>query len=142
MPSDLPEIGSLRFFTDRNLGARIVPNMLRSAGWNVVTMNELYGPQVGQEVKDEEWIADITSRGFIALCADAAIARVPLQAQAIHHHGAQVFALARANAQLRGADQGTIFLQHQRKIQQFAKRGGPYACSLGRTTFREMSLDF
>lgn len=105
MPSDPPELATLRFFTDRNLGARTVPNMLRSAGWNVVTMNDFYGAQAGEDVPDHEWIADITARGFIALCADAAIARVPLQAHAIQTNGAQVFALARANAQLRGADQ-------------------------------------
>ena len=140
MPAERPAIGSLRFFTDRNLGSRTVPNLLRAAGWNVVTMNEFYGPQSGESVDDVVWVREATERGFILLCADAAMAAVPLEARTIKMCSARVFAISRKNAQLRGTEQGVLFLRHQSQITQLALREGPYSFAVTRSGLREQKL--
>jgi hypothetical protein len=48
----------LRFFLDRGLGARIVPQALRRAGWTLETMDERYGKAVSQEIRDTQWIEE------------------------------------------------------------------------------------
>lgn len=140
MPVELPPIGELQFFTDRNLGARTVPNRLRDAGWNIVTMNEMYGAQAGEHVKDPDWIKAGTERGFILLCADASMAAVPIEARTIRMCSARVFALARRNAQLGASEQGDLFLQNEMKIRQLALREGPYSFAVGRSGLCEQSL--
>jgi hypothetical protein len=45
-----------RFFIDRGVGSRIVPEGLRAAGWIVVTMDERYGMAKSQLVDDPIWI--------------------------------------------------------------------------------------
>jgi hypothetical protein len=66
-----------RFFLDRGLGGRIVPEALRSAGWSCVTMNERYGARAGESLADVEWIADASERGEVSLCKDKQIAWNP-----------------------------------------------------------------
>ncbi|HVF06896.1 MAG TPA: hypothetical protein VNA20_18810 [Frankiaceae bacterium] len=39
-----------RFFTDRSLGSRVVPDALRAAGLEVQTMRERYGERRAQEI--------------------------------------------------------------------------------------------
>jgi hypothetical protein len=142
MPADVPPVSELRFFTDRNLGARTLPGILRAAGWNIVTMNEMYGAQDGMSVDDVDWIADATARGFILLCADAAMASVPREARTIHMHSARVFAIARQNAQLRATEQASLFLFSELKIRQLAMREGPFSFAVSRSGLREQKLLF
>jgi hypothetical protein len=42
----------LRFFLDRGLGSRIVPEILRDAGWTLETMDERYGKTESQKIQD------------------------------------------------------------------------------------------
>jgi hypothetical protein len=65
----------LRFFLDRGLGSRIVPDALRQAGWTLETMDERYGKTPSQEVKDTQWIEEATLTGDVLLCKDLAVAQ-------------------------------------------------------------------
>lgn len=63
-------VSGLRFFLDRGLGSRIVPEALRDAGWALETMDERYGKTRSQEIKDTQWIEEATLAGGILLCKD------------------------------------------------------------------------
>ena len=80
----------LRFFLDRGLGSRIVPQTLRDAGWALETMDERYGKDGSQHVQDTQWIEEATLAGDDLLGKDLAIARNPLEAQVIYMSSARV----------------------------------------------------
>ena len=73
MSPDAPE--PPRFLTDRNLGARVVPNLLRAAGFDVTTLQERYGIARAERVSDEEWLADAGHDNLIVLMKDKRIRR-------------------------------------------------------------------
>ncbi len=73
----------VRFFLDRGLGSRIVPEALRQAGWVLETMDERYGKDESQNIPDTQWIEEATLAGDVLLCKDVAIAHNPLEAQVI-----------------------------------------------------------
>ena len=58
-------------------------------------MSDLYPDGADQRVGDDEWIADVADRGWIALTKDAAIARV--HRRALERSTLRLFALDRAN---------------------------------------------
>jgi hypothetical protein len=119
----------LRFFLDRGLGARLVPDALRAAGWVLETMDERYGPAESQRIEDRQWIEEATLNGDILLCKDLALAVNPLEAQAVYMAGAKVFALS--NAQLSGPTMIDWFLSSEAKIVTAAHRvAGPYVMAI------------
>lgn len=87
----------LRFFVDRGVGSRTVPDGLRAAGWQVVTMDERYGMQESQSVDDPVWIGDATARGEILITKDRNVAKRPFEAEAIVTSGARVLVIANGN---------------------------------------------
>lgn len=91
-----------RFFVDRGVGSRIVPDGLRAAGWIVTTMDERYGAARSQSVADEEWIRDAASAGEVIITKDRAVARRPSEAEVIYYTDARV--LVSADTQLTGTD--------------------------------------
>lgn len=85
---------ALPLFLDRGLGSRLVPEGLRTAGWAVTTMDERYGTDASQSVKDEDWIQDAASRGELLVCKDRNVAKRRLEAQAIYYSSARVLVIA------------------------------------------------
>jgi hypothetical protein len=65
----------LVFFVDRGLGRRLVPEVFRTAGFEVVLMADLYPCGADQAVADDDWIADVDERGWVALTKDLNIIR-------------------------------------------------------------------
>jgi PIN like domain len=114
-----------RFFTDRGLGSRILPEKLREAGWQITTMDERYGVIASQDLDDPDWIRDATGMGEILLCKDLEIARNPLEAEAISMSGARVFALANAKITM---DQGAAWYlaNEERIVRMLLHRDGPF----------------
>ena len=51
---------AIRFFADRSLGSQVVPQALRAAGWLVETMDERYGAESSQLIRDVQWIEEAT----------------------------------------------------------------------------------
>jgi hypothetical protein len=43
-----------RFFLDRSLGRRAVPEALRADGWDLITLAEHYGMPADEQVADTE----------------------------------------------------------------------------------------
>lgn len=119
----------VRFFTDRSLGDHVVPEALRAAGWVVVSMRERYGNLTAQSLADIDWITDATAEGEVLLTGDKAIAKRPLEAQAVVESGARVFALG--SSQLTGPQKAQRFIDQQPVIARRAQgRPGPYVVSV------------
>ena len=70
------------FFTDRDLG-RHFPELLRSAGLNV----ERHVDHFSDSAPDEEWIAAVAERGWIAITHDKRISRRPNEREAVFRAG-------------------------------------------------------
>jgi hypothetical protein len=51
-----------RFFLDRSLGRKAVPEALRAGGWNIVTLAEHYGTPADERVADVDWIQESARR--------------------------------------------------------------------------------
>lgn len=119
----------LRFFVDRSLGAHIVPDALRNAGWVLETMDDRYGADVSQLIQDTLWIEEATYRGDVILCKDLRIARNPLEAAVIHRTLAKAFGLARRD--IDGPTMARCLLSNEQRIFRMARRAaGPYVVSV------------
>ena len=68
----------LVYFTDRDLGQRF-PDILMAAGIDV----ERHKTHFADDAPDEEWIAEVAKRGWIAITHDKAISRRPNERQAV-----------------------------------------------------------
>jgi PIN like domain len=52
---------SPRFFLDRSLGRKAVPEALRADDWDLITLAEHYGMPADEQVPDTEWIEEAAS---------------------------------------------------------------------------------
>ncbi|WP_353647952.1 hypothetical protein ABLG96_13850 [Nakamurella sp. A5-74] len=86
-----------RFFIDRSMGAHDIPDGLRRAGWDLVTMRERYGEHAGQRLADPPWIADATRQGELIITKDHRVAKREAEARTIYMHDARVFAFPHGN---------------------------------------------
>lgn len=122
-------MADLRFFADRSLGDHSVPDTLRAAGWQVVSMRERYGSVTAQQLSDIDWIRDATALGEALLTGDKAIAKRPIEARAVVDAGAQVFALG--TNRLSGPEKAQRFLAQQKAIfRRAASTPGPFVISV------------
>jgi uncharacterized protein with PIN domain len=62
-----------KFFVDRNLGRVAVPNLLRAAGWELITLAEHYGVPEDEQVTDTRLIEDSAKLGWAVLMKDKRI---------------------------------------------------------------------
>lgn len=63
----------LRFFLDRSLGRKAVPEALRAEGWDVITLAEHYGMPADEQVADTDWIKEAAQREWPILMKDKRI---------------------------------------------------------------------
>jgi len=118
----------LRFFLDRGLGSRIVPGVLRDAGWTLETMDERYGKTESQKIQDTQWIEEASLAGDVLLCKDLAIVRNALEAQVVYMAGARVFGLS--DASLTGPAMAQWYLGGEAKIIAATRAIGPYVMAV------------
>jgi hypothetical protein len=88
-PSLLP-----KFFIDRSLGRKAVPEALRADGWDVITLAEHYGMPLDQQVADTEWIEEAAKRGWPILMKDKRIRHRQAEIDAVIEHCARCFVIA------------------------------------------------
>ncbi|WP_435081451.1 hypothetical protein [Clavibacter michiganensis] len=129
----------LTFFLDRGLGSRIIADGLREAGWVLETMDERYGRQRSQKLRDEHWIREASDAGDVILCKDSRIAWNRLEAEAVLYNGARLFALSSSNAT--GPQMLQMLLDSERRIfaQASSSRRG-YVCAVTGKGLREVPL--
>jgi hypothetical protein len=59
-----PEQPHPKFFLDRSLGRKAVPEVLRADGWEIVTLAEHYGVPADEQVADVDWIKNAAGQGW------------------------------------------------------------------------------
>lgn len=129
-----------RFFLDRGVGSRIVPDGLRAAGWIVTTMDERYGTKASQGVADTVWIRDASRAGEVVITKDRAIAKRPLEAEAIYYSEARVFAIA--SAQITGPEQLERLLNNASRIERLSIQPGPWVFGVYADEVRRLRLRY
>lgn len=128
-----------RFFLDRGVGSKQLPDFLRGLGWQLTTMNERYGSAVGQRLADADWIRDAAERGEAILCKDKAIAKNPLEAEAVWFSSAKVFAIA--SAHITGEQMIQRVGAHQLLIVRWAQKApGPFVAGIYERGLRRLEL--
>jgi len=132
-------VADLRFFSDRSLGDHAVPEALRAAGWQVVSMRERYGAVTAQGLADIDWVRDATAEGEVLLTGDKAIAKRPVEARAVIAAEARMFALGKN--QLTGKQKVQRFLDHERAIfRRASAQVGPYVISISERGLETLKL--
>jgi PIN like domain len=99
-----------------------VASAIRSKGFEVLPMRDVYPNGADQFVPDEEWIERASDEGWIALTKDLAIVRdhtATLSATTL-----RVFALNNAN--LVGSEMAERFVMNLNRILQRGRKPGPY----------------
>jgi hypothetical protein len=103
-------------------------------------MDERYGVQTSQLIKDVQWIEDAAERGDVLRCKDLRIATNPLEAAAVHRVTARAFALSRRD--IDGPAMARCFLGNAQRIFRMARRAeGPYVVSVSGNGLRRVSLN-
>jgi hypothetical protein len=78
----------LRFFPDRSLGRKAVPEALRAEGWDVITLAEHYGMPADEQVADTDWIEEAAQREWPILLKDKRIRHRQAEITAVSPLGA------------------------------------------------------
>jgi hypothetical protein len=101
------------FVIDRDLGKRVVTT-LRTGGYVLHTLPELYGEAESQLVEDVDWIGFAAKRGWAALSKNHRISRIPLERDALTSQGVALFAIA--NGTMNAAEIAGAYLVAQAEI--------------------------
>lgn len=130
--------GHPHFFVDRSLGGMQVPSLLRSAGWDLTTLTEHYGPLPGEAVPDVEWLDLVGRRHWAVLMKDDKIRYRIAEISSLKSAGVHAFCIANGN--LRAAEMAELFLAHEGEIFAICRTPGPTLHSITKTTFRDIEL--
>jgi hypothetical protein len=114
----------IEFFIDRSLGRKHLAEALQELGYTSHTMASVYGERAAQDLKDEQWLADVGQHGWVVLMKDDAIRRRPTERDALSAAGVRAFCLTNAN--LRASEQTARFVGNLQRIVRQARRRGPY----------------
>ncbi len=118
----------LTFFLDRSLGKELIAKALRGSQ----VLVEVHDDWFPSNARDEEWLFDVGSRGWIVLTKDRRFHTRVLELSAIARSQAKVFKLAVAN--LQGAEMALIFAKAIRKISRVAiGNPGPFIATINKS---------
>jgi PIN like domain len=119
-----------RFFLDRSLGRKAVPEALRADGWDVITLAEHYGIPADEQVADTDWIEEAAKRGWPILMKDKRIRHRQAEITAVTEHKARCFVITRGD--LPSAEMAQRFISNKAAILTAATQPGPYIYSVQR----------
>lgn len=116
--SKLPP-SDVAYYLDRNLGKHVIADALRAAGAKV----EVHDDHLAANAPDEDWIALVGRRGWLAITKDKNIRYRTGELRAIKDHSAMVLVVRAKNAT--GQDIAEILIKAQRRVQRFARKHKP-----------------
>lgn len=116
------DMDDLTFFFDRSVGLHDVPDVFRAAGHRVVLMRDLYPDGRDQVIGDDEWITDVSDRGWAAVTKDANIIRA--HTESLERSTIRLFTFPNAN--MTGAALAQRVRQHLPQIEVRALSRGPF----------------
>ena len=117
-----------RFFLDRSLGRKGVPEALRADGWDIVTLAEHYGMPADEQVADTDWIQEAAKQGWPILMKDKRIRHRPAEINAVVQHKARCFVITRGD--LPSAEMANRFIASKSAIFAAIAVPGPYIFSV------------
>lgn len=117
-PAGLPDI-----FLDRSLGRIGVPQRLRNAGLQVVTLDQYYGAPRGEGVTDVEWLQLCAVQGWVAFTKDFRIHT--REGWAVRKHRVRCFCVHPSKG-LNSVDLADRYLLHINSITKACGRPGPF----------------
>jgi hypothetical protein len=123
-----PKQQSPKFFLDRSLGRKAVPEGLRSDGWDIVTLAEHYGVPADEQVADVDWIEEAARQGWPILMKDKRIRHRQAEIEAVVAHRARCFVITRGD--LPSAQMVNRFLANRAAIFAAVAGTGPYIYSV------------
>lgn len=104
----------LSFFLDRGLGSKVV--------------------------KDGDWIGEASRAGNVILAKDRAMAKKPLEAEAIYYNEARIFVLS--SSHVTGAQMLDWFLRNSRSIERMAAQPGPFVFGVYENRIGRIRLNY
>lgn len=117
----------LTFFVDRSFGRRVVVDILRSAGFQVIALHERFP----DETRDEHWLRVAGESGWIVLTKDK------LREQAIERRTAARFrvrVIIFKGKGLKGEELAALIVRHARGIERLcASESRPFLATLDRS---------
>ena len=122
----LPEEPTL--FLDRSLGRNVVADRLRAEGMAV----EIHDDHLAQDAPDEEWIALVGRRRWVAVTKDRNIRYRAGELEAVRRNAARVLVLRMKDAT--GAEMAALLIRARRRLARFASRTpAPFVAGIART---------
>ena len=106
-------------FLDRSLGKHIVADRLRAEGMAV----EVHDDHLPQDAPDEDWLALVGAKGWVAITKDRDIRYRAAELEAIQRHAARVIVIRMKNAT--GPDHAALLVKARRRIARFAAKTPP-----------------
>ena len=120
-----PETPTL--FLDRNLGKHTIAARLRSEGIKV----EVHDDHLPADAPDEEWIALVGQRGWVAVTRDKNIRYRTAEINAIRRHSARVVVIRMKHAT--GPQMAELLVKERHRIARFVvKTKAPFIVGLSR----------
>ena len=125
------------FYLDRNFGRHRIADALREAGHAV----EIHDDHLPIDAPDEDWIALVARRRWIALTKDKNIRYRSAELAAIREHGARVVVLRAKNAT--GDQMAAMFVRHAARLVRYAAgHSPPFVVGMDRSgTLTDYPLD-
>lgn len=137
-PPDGHPAGLPRLFLDRSLGRIKVPNLLRAAGLDIVTLAEHYGIPADERVEDVTWLAEAGREGWAVLMKDSRIRRRPAELEAVRTYQVRCFCITRAD--LNGEQMAARYLANLPAITRACRRPGPFIYAVREWRINLLSL--
>jgi hypothetical protein len=103
-------------------------------------MDERYGPEASQGVLDVQWIRDASSQGDVLLAKDKAMAKKPLEAEALYYNESRLFVVA--SAHVTGLQMLERFVTNSAAIERMVARNGPYVFGVYEDSISRIRLNF
>jgi len=128
----------LKFFADRSLGRFEVPNGLRAAGLEIVTLSERYGIPKDETIKDETWLRDAGRRAEVVLMKDRKIRYRSHELSALRVHKVRAFCLTNGN--LTGSEMIEYFAANMTQILVACEEPGPFIYIVHAATIEKLSI--
>ena len=112
-------------FLDRNLGRHIIANRLRAERMKV----EVHDDHLPLDAPDEEWIALVGRKGWVAVTKDKNVRYRAAELASIRRHSARVIVIRMKNAT--GSDLAELLVTGRRRIASFAaKTPAPFVAGI------------
>ena len=106
-------------FLDRNLGRHIIADRLRADGMTV----EVHDDHLPLDAPDEDWIALVGAKGWVAITKDRNVRYRAAELEAIRRHSARVVVIRMKNAT--APEIAALLLKGRRRIARYAAKTPP-----------------